>query len=140
MDAGARPRARDYHRSDQRPEVEAVDSKVRIMVSPFQTARQSPRWSTLGIILGGAYMLLLCVFAGIGFGMIVGRRGMTSKEYAECGRLGGGKLSTEQSGRFESGAVKVRAAHRCAASGTLIQRHFRARHHPGEIYQLVIGT
>lgn len=107
MDAGARPRARDYHRWEQRPEIEAVDSKAR-MISPFQTARPSSRWSVLWIILGGAYLLLLCVFAGIGFGMIVGRPGMTSKEYAECGRLGGGKLSTEQSGRFARGAVKVR--------------------------------
>lgn len=110
MDAVARPRARDTHRIEEQPHIEAVNTKVKLMMSPFNTFKQPSRLSAWALILGGAYGLVLCVFAGIGLGMIVGQRGMSPKEAFECARIGGGNLSIEQSKRFPTGAVKVRSA------------------------------
>lgn len=110
MDGGARPRARDVHRFENDSEPPPpVGIKLKPMTSPFQNVKHFSKWPVWCLIVGGLYVLGMCLLVGIGLGMTINQRGLTQKEYMECTRIAGEVLSVQQSKRFPTGSVKVRA-------------------------------
>eukprot|EP00892_Ulva_mutabilis_P012326 jgi/Ulvmu1/9466/UM052_0034.1 len=108
MDAGPRARMRDTNRDEQQSAWSPTDVglNIRQLTSPFQLHRPASGWPSWCIVVGGAYVLLMCVFAGIGLGTIIATRSPMLTIVSEGGSQSGGQSFVRQSTRFETGSVK----------------------------------
>lgn len=133
MDAVPRARIRDTHRDAQQPARVPTDTAIGIrqMTSPFQLHREPSGWPAWWVVVGGAYVLLMCVFAGIGLGTLIASRGPLLSIVAESGDDFRGQSSVRQSTQFETGSVKVSARplnsmyEQCTATSWTDQANFK---------------
>ena len=109
MDTVPRPRMRDAHRDAHQTASSGTDAELGIkhMISPFQSYRPASGWPAWCLVAGGAYVLLMCVFAGIGLGTLIATRNPLMSITTVHGVTPVGVPSVQQSTRFETGSVKV---------------------------------